>query len=117
MHGDYLYFLALLSPADVATMIALVAVMLIFNRNERVTMREAFHVMLGVVFVVAIWTTFARGAGFVPWIRYVGIYVICGVCLYQGENFTLPAALVGAAVLLVANVGCTELMGQPTARR
>ena len=110
MHGDYLYFLALLSPVDVATMIALVAVMLIFNRQERATMREAFEVMLGVCFVLGLWTTFSRGAGFAPWIRYLGVYVICGFCLYEEENFTLPASLAGAGVLMVANVGCTELM-------
>lgn len=110
MHGDYLYFLALLSPVDVATMLALVAVMLLFNRDKSVTMREAFEVMLGVGFVLMLWTTFSRGAGFAPWIRYLGIYVICGVCLYQEENFTVPASAAGAGVLLVANVGCTELM-------
>lgn len=109
MHGDYLYFLALLDPVDLATMIALVAVMLIFNREKSVTMREAFEVMLGVGFVLLLWTTFARGAGFAPWIRHVGIFVICGFCLYQNENFTLPGSVVGAGVLLVANVGCTEL--------
>lgn len=110
MHGDYLYFLALLSPVDVATMLALVAVMLIFNREERVTMRDAFQVMLGVCFVLALWTTFARGAGLAPWIRYLGIYVICGFCLYENDNFSIPGSVVGAGVLLVANVGCTELM-------
>lgn len=110
MHTEYLYFTSLLNPVDLATMVALGAVMLVFNREERVTLREAFQVMLGVAFVLAVWTTFAKGAQFASWIRYLGIYVICGLSLYLNENFKLAGAAAGAAVLLVANVGCTELM-------
>jgi hypothetical protein len=110
MHRDYLYWMSLLNPADLATMIALAAVMLLFNRDKEATLRDAFNVMLAVGVPVAAWLTFSKGIGWPPLVSYTGLYVICGVVLATSEAFGTVAAVVGAAVLVVANVGCTELM-------
>jgi hypothetical protein len=107
---EYLFFTSLLSPVDVATMVALVAVMLIFNGAKRATLREAFDVMLAVVIPLAMWMAFTKGMQWPPVVRYAGVFAIAGVALYTREGFSLVGATVGAGILLVANVGCTALM-------
>jgi hypothetical protein len=110
VHSEYGYFLSLLSPADVATMIALAAVMLIFRGDHEATMRDGYAVMASVIIPIAMWMAFSKGIGAPPFVRYVVLYVICGVVLFVRHSFGGLGSAVGAAVLVVANVGITQLM-------
>ena len=108
--SDVLYYTSLLNPADLATMVALAVIMLVFNRNKEATLREAYSVMFAAFIAVAAWAAFSKGVGLPPVVRYVGMYVIYGVALYVHESFSAIGSAAGAGVLLVSNVGCTHLM-------
>jgi hypothetical protein len=108
--SDFLFYTSLLNPGDLATMVALAAIMLVFNGNKEATLREAWHVMFAAMITVAAWAAFSKGVGLPPLVRYAGMYVIYGVALFLHESFSAAGSAVGAGVLLVSNVGCTHLM-------
>ena len=109
---EFYFYKSLFDPVDLATMVALAAVMLIFHGEKEVTLKETYLVMIGVGVPVAMWMTFARGMEWPLIVRYAGLYVVCGVLLYTRENFTLLASLVGAGVLSAANAGCAALVAK-----
>ena len=109
---EFYFYKSLFDPVDLATMVALAAVMLIFHGEKEVTLKETYLVMLGVAIPIAMWMTFAKGMEWPLMVRYAGLYAVCWVLLYTRENFTLVASLVGAGVLCGANAGCAALVAR-----
>jgi len=108
-YGHWFHWMRGLTAPDVATMVALVVIMVIFKHNDEEQDGHAqYFVIVVVTLGVAAWMAFSDGWSAL--VRYAGLYVVCGAGLLFSESFKALGAGLAAAALVAANAGCSHLM-------
>jgi hypothetical protein len=104
---EFLYLLALFSPADLATMLLLVGVIAKFGDEEdAITMRGAFALMLSVGFITFLVTFPLEAVGSPKWLISVAHFAVWwGVLMFKANIAPLAATVVVACLVGVNLLG------------
>lgn len=104
---EFLYLLALFSPADLATMLLLVGVIAKFGDEEdAITMRGAFALMLSVGGIMFTVSFVLSGLGSPRWVIVVAYFAVWwGVLMFKANIAPLAATVVVACLVGVNLLG------------